>query len=86
MKFAKQLLAKIAITLTVIMSGALGLAWYKMNYRPVDPGLEKDIRAMVTLYPDLQPLLDQATADHVLSLKEAARIIDAYEKQKLRKN
>lgn len=78
----KQWLSKLAISLVAVVAGTMFFVWYRVTYRAIDPGLEEGIRTVVQRNPALQPLLDRAMADGILTMAEANMIIDAAEKSK----
>ncbi len=71
---------KILLAVCVITLGSAGLVWYVFHNEAVAPGLEQGVRQIVKRNPTLQPLLERAAADGVLTTSEANAIIDAAEK------
>ncbi len=82
MNHVNQWIGKIAIALVAVVAGVMLLVSYRVAYRSVDPGLEQGIRTIVQRNPALQPVLDRAMTDGVLTMAEANAIINAAGKLK----
>ncbi len=73
---------KILLVVSVVGIGSAFLVWSILHTEPVAPGLDRGVREIVKRNPTLQPQLDRATADGVLTMSEANEIIEAAEKLK----
>lgn len=76
---------KIVLTVCVVGIGSAILVWLEVYALPVIPGVESGVRRIVNENPALQPLLDRAASDGVLTMSEADAIIAAAEKLALRR-
>ena len=72
-----------AIALFAVVAAAMILVWYRVSYRSVDPGVEQGLRTVVQRNPALQPVLDRAMSDGLLTMAEANAIINEAEKLKI---
>lgn len=69
-----------SIALSVVIVG--GLVWRavaRAGNKPASEGLHQKVKKLVARHPHLQPLYDQATADGVLTLREAEQIVGRVE-------
>lgn len=75
----KAWLSKVLLVIITITAASSLCIWYATRFQPVDAGLEQSIRRIVKANPSLQPMLDDATADRILTPLEANAIILAAE-------
>lgn len=85
----KRWLIRVALATTVIVAvlvvlavGSLSLIAFAVNDLPVNSDLDSEVRRLVQHDRELQPLLNQATADGRLTMAEANAIISAAEKKR----
>ncbi len=81
-RLTKNWWPKICLEVCVVGVGSAGFVWYALFNVAVASGLERGVRQIVNQNPTLQPMLDRATADGVLTMSEANAVIDAAEKLK----
>lgn len=82
----KSWLPKILGVAAALILASSVCVWYLTRFQPIDPRLEEGVRQIVRAHPSLQPMLDDAAVDGILTFSEANAIINAAEvlKQRLR--
>jgi hypothetical protein len=78
----KNWTVRIVGALSVVTALSAFLVWRAIYHQPVDRSVERGVRKIVQAKPSLQPMLDVAMEDGVLTMSEASAIIEAAKKEK----